>query len=322
LLDERDQARRELATVRNELSLVQECTRTERERADQQAAELARQQMAWRELAAEFDLFRAAADSANQQATALAEQHTQTMLAERESRQQAERELMAARSQHQKASDDAQALLAAREQLTTLGRELAEARSAVAAAAAERQALTARHEQIHERLMAELAKALEQLARAQSAARNENHAEHQEYLTRIVQLEGERDALAAELDAVIGRAADAVESAARDRRQAAEERGAWESEINTLRQALAGHAAPAANGRAIVGRRLPIGGAPMTKPAPVPVARSGTAAAKGAASPSASDPSVDPLLDSVMAQFALLKKNAVRPPAARQKVNP
>ena len=105
---------------------------------------------------------------------------------------------------------------------------------------------------------------------------------------RLRAAEQERDELASELESILGRSASLAETAARERRQAAQERSEWEGELKTLRRALA--AQLQAHTDAAHGQRSPTRG------------RNGHRGTEKTGSQEA-------VIDSVMAQFAALKKN-------------
>ena len=109
-----------------------------------------------------------------------------------------------------------------------------------------------------------------------------------EWEQRLRAAEQERDELASELESILGRSASLAETAARERRQAAQERSDWEGELKTLRRALA--AQLQAHTDAAHGQRSPARG------------RNGHRGAEKTGSQEA-------VIDSVMAQFAALKKN-------------
>lgn len=156
--------------------------------------------------------------------------------------------------------------------------------------------------QTNSRLRAELDRAQRELAEAReelsdpprtATVAGEAFVEDELQL-RLQAVERERDELAAELESILGRSAALAENAARERRKAAEERGEWESELKTLRRALA--AQLQAHTDTAHGPRLP--------------ARSGGGRNGRHGTDKAG--SQEAVIDSVIAQFAALKKTTGR----------
>jgi hypothetical protein len=104
--------------------------------------------------------------------------------------------------------------------------------------------------------------------------------------------ERERAELEAELEAVRGRAAEMAESLAEQKRLLAQQQVEWAREFKRMRCLLEGMSGQLAEGIAGAG----VG---ISEPAP------------SAACPAA-PPAGDPVLDSVLAQFAMLQKDVAR----------
>jgi chromosome segregation ATPase len=168
----------------------------------------------------------------------------------------------------------------------------------------------------HEGESAELAAARRELAAlGQEVARARDAAAHGEariaaareesaqvWQARFEEGERERAEMAAELELLLARAADLAETTARERRESAQERTTWEAEVSALRRALAVPAAPAREGtvRPLAGH----GGESLPRPA---------------RTNRSSRPAGDPVLESVVAQFANLKQaEAGSGPAGRK----
>lgn len=130
----------------------------------------------------------------------------------------------------------------------------------------------------------DLAQAREELVRKPAGDGKAGEKLRQE----VIELEKERAALEAELEAVRHRAVELAETAAAERQRVAEERAEWAGEIKQLRRMLERQAAAAAPG-----------------------GRHDDAALRSTA-PAGATVQSDPMLDSVMAQFDMLQRDIAR----------
>jgi DNA repair exonuclease SbcCD ATPase subunit len=125
---------------------------------------------------------------------------------------------------------------------------------------------------------------------------------------QLAELQEERAVLEAELTLMRSRAADLQEQAAEHKRQLAERQNELTAELKQLREALA--AKPWENAPAICGAGAAAVAPPaessltITQPPPAPPAMSAASAEK--------EKPADPLVNSVMAQFARLQKDVAQ----------
>ena len=149
--------------------------------------------------------------------------------------------------------------------------------------------------QAAERLSGERSRELAQL----KAGWEQLAAEVEKMREESGRLEVERSTLASELETVLDHAADLAQTAARERRAAAEARASYEAELNLLRRSLAAQSELERQADSLI------------------------LAPESAGNPRAVQSTSDPVLDSVVAQFANLKRSAAKhgsPRPPRQEV--
>ena len=140
---------------------------------------------------------------------------------------------------------------------------------------------------------AELAKSRDE-ARKLSEARVEGGAADSELERRCEESESERRNLEIELESLRQRAAELTEALCEQKRVASEERAEWSGEIRQLRKSLERQSE-------LIADRAP-------QPAPVRVERAEKPSHKNGTAKSGDDP----VVDSVIAQFATLQKERSR----------
>ncbi len=163
-------------------------------------------------------------------------------------------------------------------------------------------------QQLETRLQAEHRRAEEVAAAAQraaSAVENTLAAQLRHLQEELAVAIRERAALEAELEAVRNRAAELSETLEAERRQSAEQRAAWTSELQRLRHLLETW---------VWKQQADEDPTPATVPLVHPGAGRPTTLASAPEMPGSppSQEKTDPVLDSVMAQFDLLQRDAAR----------